>query len=135
MADRGPDLQFDQTVGPQAQGPAGAPTGRGPARQRDELGFGGPLEAALLRPFRRLACQGGGQSLFHKTLPHPRHGGHGNLDGRRDVRIQQAPFRARFIGFEENARRGLPEGGRLFLAQQGLEWLSFWRREADAIFD
>ena len=116
MADRGHDLQFDQTVGQQAQGSAGAPTGGGPARQRNELGFGGPIEAAHIGPLRRFTFQGGRQAVLDQAPPHSLHCSDGNLDGRREVRVQQAAFGGGRIGFEEDARLGLPEGGRMFLA-------------------
>ena len=77
------------------------------------------------RSSRRNCSVGGGQAVLDKAPPHPLHGGDGNLDGHRDVRVQQAPFRATFIGFEENARMGLPEGGSMFLTQKVQELLSF----------
>ena len=119
MADRGHDLQFHQAVGQQAQGPAGGPAGWFPARQGNELGFGGPIEAAHIRPRRRFALQGGGQAILDKLPPHALHGGDGNLNGGGDICVQQAAVGGHLIGFEENARMRLPGGGRMFFAQEG----------------
>ena len=47
----------------------------------------------------------------------------------------QSPFEAILIGFEENARMGLPAGGRTFPAQDVHELFSFLEAQADAIFD